>query len=101
MENLFRNIVYGSMALTLLATPVTAQQKMDEMWGYGRVVWKVETDEGQMAQNQQSASSIFCKRPIGWIRFDKPGRHTITVSMPEGGEQANMSAISMTPIYFE
>lgn len=69
--------------------------------GNGRVVWKVETDEGQMAQNQQSASSIFCKRPIGWIRFDKPGRHTITVSMPEGGEQADMSAISMTPIYFE
>lgn len=81
-------------------SPGTYQVEL-KVRGNGRVVWKVETDEGQMAQNQQSASSIFCKRPIGWIRFDKPGRHTITVSMPEGGEQADMSAISMTPIYFE
>lgn len=36
MENLFRNIVYGSMALTLLTTPVAAQQKMNEMWGNGQ-----------------------------------------------------------------
>lgn len=81
-------------------SPGTYQVEL-KVRGNGRVVWKVETDEGQMAQNQQSASSIFCKRPIGWIRFDKPGRHTITVNMPEGGKQADISSISMTPIYFE
>ena len=69
--------------------------------GEERGVWKVETDEGHSAQNQQGVSSIFCKRPIGWISFDKPGRHTITVSMPEGGIPAELSAISLTPVCFE
>ena len=69
--------------------------------GEGRGVWKVETDEGHSAQNQQGVSSIFCKRPIGWISVDKPGRHTITVSMPEGGIPAELSAISLTPVCFE
>lgn len=65
--------------------------------GNGRLVWKVETDEGHLVQNQQSASSIFCERSLGWIRFDKPGKHIITVSMPEGG-QADLASISITPI---
>lgn len=69
--------------------------------GEGRGVWKVETDEAHTAQNQQGVSSIFCKRPIGWISFDKPGRHTITVSMPEGGKPSELSAISLTPVRFE
>lgn len=68
--------------------------------GKERPVWKVETDEGHIAQNQQSVSSAFQKRPIGWIRFDKPGIHTVTVCMPEGG-QADLASISMTPINFE
>jgi len=68
--------------------------------GEGRIVWKVENDEGHMVQNQQSASSAFQERPIGWMRFDKPGKHTITVTMPDGG-RADLAAISLTPIDFE
>lgn len=68
--------------------------------GEGRIVWKVENDEGHMVQNQQSVSSAFQERPIGWMRFDKPGKHTITVSMPDGG-RADLAAISMMPIDFE
>lgn len=67
--------------------------------GTKRTVWKVETDEGHSVQNQQSTSSIFCDRPIGWIRFDKPGRHTVSINMPEGG-QADLAAISLTPVTF-
>lgn len=66
--------------------------------GNKRIIWKIETDEGNMVQNEQSASSIFCERPMGWIRFDKPGKHLITVSMPEGG-QADLASISFVPVY--
>lgn len=66
--------------------------------GDRRIIWKIETDEGNMVQNEQSASSIFCERPLGWIRFDKPGKHLITVSMPEGG-QADLASISFVPVY--
>lgn len=69
--------------------------------GNGRAVWKVETDEGHVVQNQQSASSIFCERSIGWIKFDKAGKHTISASMPEESAQADLASISMTPVYFE
>lgn len=65
--------------------------------GNKRIIWKIETDEGNMVQNEQSASSIFCERPMGWIRFDKPGKHLITVSMPEGG-QADLASISFVPV---
>lgn len=66
--------------------------------GNKRIIWKIETDEGNMVQNEQSASSIFCERPLGWIRFDKPGKHLITVCMPEGGE-ADLASISFVPVY--
>lgn len=66
--------------------------------GNKRIIWKIETDEGNMVQNEQSASSIFCERPLGWIRFDKPGKHLITVCMPEGG-QADLASISFVPVY--
>lgn len=65
--------------------------------GNKRIIWKIETDEGNMVQNEQSASSIFCERPMGWIRFEKPGKHLITVSMPEGG-QADLASISFIPV---
>lgn len=65
--------------------------------GNKRIIWKIETDEGNMVQNEQSASSIFCERPMGWIRFDKLGKHLITVSMPEGG-QADLASISFVPV---
>lgn len=65
--------------------------------GNKRIIWKIETDEGNMVQNEQSASSIFCERPMGWIRFEKPGKHLITVSMPEGG-QADLASISFVPV---
>ncbi|WP_289005167.1 alpha-L-fucosidase [uncultured Parabacteroides sp.] len=67
--------------------------------GTGRAVWMIKTDEGHTLQNQQGVSSIFCERPMGWIRFDKPGKHMISVSMPEGG-QVDLASISLTPIYF-
>lgn len=68
--------------------------------GKGRVVWKAETDEGYAIQNQQGVSDIFCNRPIGWIRIDKAGTHTITVKQLEGGA-VDLSAITLVPVAFE
>lgn len=91
----------GQITWTIdVKTPGTYQTELT-VKGNGRSVWKVETDEGHSAQNQQSSSSMFCKRPIGWIRFDKPGKHAVTVSMPERGERVDMASISITPVYLE
>lgn len=68
--------------------------------GEGRPVWKVETGEGKQVQNQQSAPSAFLDRPIGWLRFDQPGKQMITVCMPDGGK-ADLASISITPVHFE
>jgi alpha-L-fucosidase len=46
-------------------------------------VWRVESDEGKVLQNRQNSSEIYRTRPIGWISFDKPGRHSLTISLPE------------------
>lgn len=69
--------------------------------GQGRMVWSITTDEGYTIQNQQNSSHIYTKFPIGWIKFDKPGKHTITAKVVEGNfENASLSSISITPVSF-
>lgn len=78
--------------------PATYQVEL-EVRGSGPNVWRITSDENNLIQNRQGASSSFQNKPIGWIRFDKPGRHTLTVSMPEGGN-AEVASISLTPVVF-
>ena len=51
-------------------------------------------------QNLQGVSDIICNRPIGSIRIDKAGTHTITVKQLEGGA-VDLSAITLVPVEFE
>ena len=67
--------------------------------GNGRYVWNIETDEHEVLQNQQGASSIFTESAIGWLRIKKTGRHKITVRLLEGGK-ADLSAITFKPVQF-
>jgi alpha-L-fucosidase len=69
--------------------------------GTGPRVWNVKSDEGKMLQNRQNASAIYHTQPIGWITFEKAGKHTLTFSIPEG-ERVNtsLSAIKISPVYF-
>lgn len=67
--------------------------------GNGRYVWKVESDEGKFVQNQQGASSIFTQSSIGWINFEKSGKHTLTARLLGGGI-ADLSSISLVPVVF-
>jgi len=55
--------------------------------GKGKLVWKIAQSENNFIQNQQGATEAFAWYPIGWIRFDKPGRYTISVSLEEGNKE--------------
>jgi alpha-L-fucosidase len=68
--------------------------------GAGQRVWNIKTDEGREVQNCQNTSAIYHTQPIGWIVFDKAGKHTVTVSIPEG-ERANTSLAEITITPFE
>jgi alpha-L-fucosidase len=52
--------------------------------GSGPRVWNIRSDEGKEIQNRQNSSAIYTAQPIGWIDFEKAGRHTLTVKIPEG-----------------
>lgn len=69
--------------------------------GTNRLVWSVESDEGRRIQNQQNASHIFTSYPIGWMRFDTPGKHTVSVRLIEGDPASSeLASIKFTPIDF-
>ena len=69
--------------------------------GTGRLVWLVESDEGEKIQNQQNSSHIFSTYPMGWMNFHTPGIHKISVSLVEGDPiKSELAAIKFTPIDF-
>ncbi|MBS3776248.1 MAG: alpha-L-fucosidase [Bacteroidales bacterium] len=68
--------------------------------GSGKIVWKVETDEGKMIQNQQHATDRFHECPIGWLEFKTPGKHKVTVSLVEGAKTTGLSDIIFKPVQF-
>ncbi len=69
--------------------------------GAGRLVWSVESDEGAFIQNQQNASHIYSTYPMGWMQFDKPGIHKISVSLVDGDpDTSELAGIRFTPISF-
>ncbi|KHJ39436.1 alpha-L-fucosidase [Pedobacter glucosidilyticus] len=67
--------------------------------GKGKLVWKTETDEGIILQNQQAATEKYNNYRMGIIEFKKPGKHTITVSLVEGDPQtASLEGAEISPI---
>ncbi|MDX2431097.1 MAG: alpha-L-fucosidase [Bacteroides sp.] len=69
--------------------------------GSGRLVWSVESDEGEKVQNQQNSSHIFSSYPIGWIDFSSPGIHKVSVSLVEGDPiTSELAGINFTPVDF-
>lgn len=66
--------------------------------GEGRLAWRIETDEGVKLQNQQNASMVYHAYPMGLLTFQKPGRHTLAVSLVEGDrEKASLEAVRLCP----
>jgi len=69
--------------------------------GNGHKVWSIETGEGAKIQNRQNSCGIYNTLPIGWIKFEKAGKQTITVRMPEGDrENTSLASIIIEPIIF-
>ena len=70
--------------------------------GQQRLVWRMETDEGVIVQNQQAATEKYQSHPMGVIEFSESGKHTITVSLVEGNKTtSSLKSISIEPIgYF-
>lgn len=67
--------------------------------GDSRLVWNVSNDEGDAVQNQQDASHIYASHPIGWMKFERPGRHTVTVRLLDGDKsKASLTGISFAPV---
>ncbi len=79
--------------------PITCQVGLN-VRGNGRSVWELKSDEGKYIQNQQRATSKFSEVPLGWLKFDKPGKHTITLTMEKGQNPADISSISLIPVKF-
>lgn len=69
--------------------------------GSGRLAWSVTSNEGAFVQNQQNSSHIYSTYPMGWMQFEKPGIHKVSVSLVEGSpETSELSGIRFTPISF-
>jgi alpha-L-fucosidase len=67
--------------------------------GKGRMVWRIENEEGDLVQNQQNSSHIYSFFEMGLLEFKKPGKHKITVKFIEGDhESASLKTIKLTPL---
>lgn len=65
--------------------------------GEGRLAWRIETDEGVKLQNQQNSSPVYHAYPFGLLTFQKPGKHTIAVSLVDGDRQkASLESIRLS-----
>ncbi|SDM04175.1 alpha-L-fucosidase [Kriegella aquimaris] len=66
--------------------------------GEGRLVWNITSDEGVVVQNQQNSSAVYSYYEMGLLKFEKPGKHTITVSLVDGNRKgASLKEIRLTP----
>jgi len=66
--------------------------------GEGRMVWNITTDEGAVVQNQQNSSVVYNYYEMGLLKFEKSGKHTITVSLVDGKRSsASLKQIRLTP----
>lgn len=67
--------------------------------GEGKLVWRIETDEGVKLQNQQNSSPIYHFHPFGLLTLKTPGQHTIAVSLVDvPRDKASLQAIRLSPV---
>ncbi|GGZ37557.1 hypothetical protein GCM10007049_33470 [Echinicola pacifica] len=66
--------------------------------GTGRLVWRIENEEGDLVQNQQNSSEVYAYFEMGLLKFDQAGKHTLTVSLIDGDrESASLKEMRLTP----
>lgn len=60
--------------------------------GEDRLVWKIESDEGELIQNQQPATPKYAEYPMGVLKLGSAGKHTLSVSLVEGNRETSSLA---------
>ncbi|WP_276166050.1 alpha-L-fucosidase [Zobellia alginiliquefaciens] len=66
--------------------------------GDGRLVWNITSEEGEVVRNQQNSSVVYNYYEMGLLKFNKPGKHTISVSLIDGEKSiASLKEIRLTP----
>lgn len=67
--------------------------------GNGRMVWRIENDEGSLVQNQQNSSQVYNFYEMGLLKFNTAGLHTLWVSFIEGAyEDASLQEMRLTRV---
>ena len=67
--------------------------------GKDKLVWRITTDEGAILQNQQPATEKYQFYPMGLLKFDKVGKHSISVSLVEGdGKTSSLEMVRIRPV---
>ena len=62
-------------------------------------VFRVTTDEGESVTNERFAAKSYEYRPIGWVKINTPGVHSLSVTMPEGGlSTTELAGLSLQPV---
>lgn len=94
------NMETGSELTWTIEIPHEGYYDFDvEMRGNGRVDFTVGTDEGRTITNYQPLYNKFSWSRAGWIQFEKPGKHTVTVTFPgDIPEDLNIGGLRVTPI---
>ncbi|MBM1105014.1 alpha-L-fucosidase [Aurantibacter crassamenti] len=66
--------------------------------GEGRLVWNITSDENVVVQNQQNSSGVYQYFEMGLLKFNKPGKHSITISLVDGNtKSASLKELRLTP----
>ena len=60
--------------------------------GNGRLVWRIENEEGAVVQNQQNSSAVYKYYEMGLLKFENPGKHTVSIACKEE---------EISPAYFD
>lgn len=67
--------------------------------GNGRLVWRVENEEGDKLQNEQNSSAVYSYFEMGLLKFEKAGKHTVSVTIVDGEkESASLKEIKFIPL---
>ena len=90
----------GAEATWTIDIPAEGYYDFDiNMRGSEFVDFVITTDEGESLNDRQLSHDTYLWIRGGWIRFNSPGRHTVTLSFPEGApSDLSVTGLRITPV---
>ena len=71
-----------------------------ECKGNNKAEWKITTDEGEIVRDMLVPTNAYDWHRMGWLHFQKPGTHTITLQ-PLDGDYAGMSLSGLKMMHLD